>query len=386
MNPRVIEINNRLAAIDERRTAIAAELETENADLDTLGEEVRTLNDEYSNLQAEKRSILISEVSAGGGVVVRRFQNPAPQNPAYNASSPEYRTAWLKNMARDHEGHMMFGEMSREERAAFTFTTENTGAVVPTDIQNRIVELVESESPILADATTTSFTRGFGVPRHKSIDAGDASEVVEGEANADDEQDTFDLLSLDGVEIKKHIVLTRKMEIQSLSAFEDWLVTHLAARIRVAKERHILSRLDNETYGIATENKISGTLSDSEVRRIFSLLRGSGSKVIYASQSLIWNTLVGLKDDNGEKLFVPDSMGDPMVAGRIYGATIKQNDNLPDTVLYAGYPKAILSNNFENVTVVSSLEPKTLKRIFTGYSLYDAGLENPMSFVKYTVG
>ena len=72
------------------------------------------------------------------------------------------------------------------------------------------------------------------------------------------------------MEIKKHIVLTRKMEIQSLSAFEDWLVTHLAARIRVAKERHILSRLDNETYGIATENKISGTLSDSEVRRLFS--------------------------------------------------------------------------------------------------------------------
>lgn len=386
MNPRVREINERMAAIDERRSAIAAELEGETADLDTLGEEVRSLNDEYAQLQAEKRSILIADVAGGAGTVVRSFQQVAPQQrPAYNAASPEYRTAWLKHMARDRDGNMMFGEMNKEERAAFTFTTENTGVVVPTEIQNRIVELVDSESPILSDATTTSFTRGFGVPRHKSIDAGDAAVVDEGEANPDDEQDTFDLLGLDGVEIKKHVVLTRKMEIQSIQAFEDWLVTHLAARIRVAKERHLLSRLGNETYGIAAENKIGGTLSDAEIRRIFGLLHGSGTKVVYASNSMIWNTLFGLTNEKGEKLFIPDSMGDPTIAGRIYGAAIKPNDNLADNKLYAGYPKKILSNNFEDITVVSSLEPKTLKRIFTGYSLYDAGLEDPRAFVEYTV-
>ena len=381
---RLNEINARLAAIDERRTAIATELEGETADLDALGAEVRSLNEEFASLQAEKRSLLLEEVAGGAGTVTRTFQQPAAAQREYNASSAEYRRAWLKNIARDADNNMIFGEMTREERAAFTFTTENTGAVVPTDIQNRIVELVESQSPILGDATTTNFTRGFGVPRHKTIVTGDAAVVAEGAANANDEEDIFDLLGLDGVEIKKHIVMTRKMEIQSLSAFEDWLVTHLAERIRVAKELHILSRLNNETYGIAAENKIGGTLSDSEIRRIFSLLKGSGAKVVYASQAMIWNVLFGITDEKGNKLFVPDSMGDPMVAGRIYGAAVKQNDNLADNDLYAGYPKKILSNNFEDVTVVPSLEPKTLKRIFTGYSLYDAGLEDPKSFVKYT--
>lgn len=379
------ERNTRLNEIDVRIAEIRTAIDDPAADLDALETELRSLLDERTNIEAgtrrreELRSAAISSTQ-----VLRRFDSNPDPAPAYNAASPEYRTAWLKNIARDPEGNMLYGAMTKEERAAFTFTTENTGTVVPTDILNRIVELVESESPILAAATTTSFTRGFGVPRHKSIDAGDAAIAAEGEANPDDEQDTFDLLPLDGVEIKKHVVLSRKMEIQSLSAFEDWLVTHLAARIRVAKEKHILSRLDDSDFGIADTNKISGSLSDAEIRKIFGLLKGSGAKVVYASQAMIWNTLAGLESDAGDKLFVENSMGDPIVAGRIYGAAIVQNDNLADNVLYAGYPKAILSNNFEDVTVVSSLEPKTLRRIYTAYSLYDAGLENPKSFVKYT--
>ena len=100
---------------------------------------------------------------------------------------------------------------------------------------------------------------------------------------------------------------------------------------------------------------------------------------------MIWNTLYGLTDESGAKLFIPDSMGDPTIAGRIYGAAVKPNDNLADNKLYAGYPNSILSNNFEAITIVPSLEPKTLRRIYTAYSLYDAGLEDPKSFVEYTV-
>ena len=330
---RLNEINARLAEISERRAAISAELSAETADLDALGAEVRSLNEEEAALNAEKRSLLIADVNGGAGTVVRSFPQ-TQQRPAYNAASPEYRTAWLKTIAKTPDGNPLFGDLSNEERAAYVMTTENTGAVVPSDIQNRIVELVRSESPILTDATVTSFTRGFGVPRHKSIVAGDAAVTGEGEANPDDEEDAFDLLSLDGEEIKKHVVLTRKMEIQSISAFEDWLVTHLAARIRVAKEKLILARLDNADVGIASSNKISGTLSDAEVRKIFGLLKGSGSKVVYASQSMIWNNLAALEKENGDKLFMESAMEDPVVAGRIYGAVVKQNYNIPDNVLY----------------------------------------------------
>ena len=128
MNPRVTEINARLTAIDERRTAIAAEIETDGADLDALGEEVRALNEEHGRLQAEKRSILLEEVSGGAGNQVRSFHAPTART--YDASSPEYRTAFLKNL--------LGVDLTNEERAAFVHTTTNTPNVLPTTMLTQI--------------------------------------------------------------------------------------------------------------------------------------------------------------------------------------------------------------------------------------------------------
>lgn len=376
---------NRKKEIEARLAAIRDEMEKDSADIDALTEEVRSLKEELRQIEAnaEKRKKLREEVSAGDGVVIRTFTQDKPQEERYDAGSQEYRTAWLKNIAVDERGNRLLGGMTDGERRAFTFVTTNTGAVVPKDIANRIVELVRSQSPILDDASMTFFTRGFGVPRHKSIDAGDAKVVNEGTAN-DDEQDTFDLLNLVGVEIKKHVVLSRQMEIQSIEAFETWLVEHLAARIRIAKEKHVLTRLDDTTYGIAAGNKLTGTLSDAEILKIFSQIDQDGEKVVYANAKTVWAVIAALTDSEGRKLFIPNSMSDPLIAGRVYGAAVKPDANLADNVLYVGVPRSILCNDFDDLEVVSQQEPKTLNRIITAYSLFDAGLENPLAFVKYT--
>ena len=376
---------NRIDEINARLSAIAEEIEKEGADLDALEQEIRSLNEEKRQLQetAEKRQALKASVAAGAGMTVRSFK--AQEKKEYSAASPEYKRAWLKNIAVDETGKPLFDPMDQEERAAFTFLTTNTSAVVPTDILNRIVELVESESPLLEDATMSHFTRGFAIPRHKSIAQGDAAAVDEGAAN-DDEEDIFDQLPLDGVEIKKHVVMSRKMEIQSLEAFEDWLTTHLADRIRVAKEARILSQLSDEDYGIAEDNAYEiEELTDAAVRAAFAKIRQNGAKVIYANSGMIWEQIAGLENLSGQKLFIPNAMSDPKVAGRVYGAVVKEDNNIPDGVLYIGVPKSILCNEFDSLVIVPALEPKTLKRIFTGYSLFDAGLENPLAFVKLTV-
>ena len=300
----------------------------------------------------------------------------------YNAASAEYKSAWLKEMARNAKGEYLVGDLTPDERNAYTFTTANTGAVVPTEIANRIVELVESQAPLYADAKKSGMTKGFGVPRHKSIDAGDAAATNEGAANAD-EQDTFDLLPLDGVEIKKHVNITRKMEFQSIEAFEDWVVDHLAARIAVAKETQILTALNDSTYGIAAANKLtSQTYADSTIRQIFSQIKGQGAKVVYANGTTIWNELFGIQDGENRQLFIPSSMDDPTVQGRIYGAVVKQDDNIPDDVVYVGIPKAILANDFDALTTARDMDIKTWVTTISAYSLFDAGLENPLSFVK----
>lgn len=382
--------------LEERAAAIQTESEAEGADLDVLTAEARALASEREGRAKEKARIEKRQAIANGlGTVIRNGRevtNMEPEQRSYNASSPEYRSAWLKNMAVCN-GQRLFGELTAEERAAFTTTTVNTPNVVPTVLENRIIELVESMAPMYNDATHSGLEQGFAVPRHKGILQGDAKGVAEGTAN-DDEQSEWDQISLDGVEIKKHIVISRKMKFKSLDAFESWLVQHISDRIAVARERLILARLDGAApeggttvanAGIDAANKKAGLeYSDASIRSIMALIKGQGGKTIYANSATIWSGLVGIESAKGEKLFVPDSMGDPIVQGRIYGAVVKLDENLPDNVAYFGIPKKLLVNDYTGTEIFRSMDPKTAAEIILGYTLVDAALENPKSFVKVT--
>ena len=68
----------------------------------------------------------------------------------------------------------------------------------------------------------------------------------------------------------------------------------------------------------------------------------------------------------------------------MYGYTVKEDQNLSNKVIYAGAPSAILANDFEELFINRATDPKSLAEIITGYSLFDAGLENPLAFVKVT--
>lgn len=385
---RIDEINKRLDEIRAMMDAPGYD-DTQSA---ALLEEARKLNQEKAEIEARasRTAELRRMVDPEAVGQINRQQRGA--QPAVGPDSEEYRRAWLKNMAV-RNGVPLLGEMSKEERAAFMATTANTPAVVPTTTMNRIIELVESMAPMYNDASISGLSQGFSIPRHKATTQGDAKGVAEGTVN-DDEQDTFDLLPLAGVEIKKHVVISYSMQFRSLEAFETWLVNHLAQRIAVAKEKLILARLDGTApdggtavanAGIDTGNMLTAqTYADATIRAIFAKLEGQGSRVIYANAATIWNGLVGITDSDGHKLFVPNSMDDPIVTGRIYGATVKLDNNLADNVAYFGVRGKLLANNFDDMRVLTSVEPKTLNQITTAGSIFDAGLENPKSYVKAT--
>lgn len=334
--------------------------------------------------QARQRAQLRARMAAGiAGTVIRNFKNQEgkPMPNAFTNASPEYRTAWLKSVCV-RDGRHLLGDLSEAEKRAFTFMTSNTSAVVPLETQNRIIELVESMAPMLDDAQPSAMTKGFGVPRHKAIVNGDAAVTNEGAAN-DDEEDQFDLLELTGVEIKKHVKITRKMEFQSIDAFEDWLVQHLAERIAVAKEGRILAQLNNTTYGIAAANKISGqSYTDAAVRAIMAMIRGEGEVRVYANRYTIWNGLAGIQQGDGTKAFIPNSMVNPEVEGLLYGAPVRRDENLGNGVVYFGIPRRLLANNFDALTVARDTEVTTFVTTIGAYSLFDAGLEDPLAFVK----
>ncbi len=330
--------------------------------------------------RAQARARLIA---AGGGRVSRNFKNleGKPMNKAYDAASKEYRSAWLKNAAVVGENRLL-GDLTETEKRAFTFTTQNSGSVVPTETLNRIVELVESMSPMLDDANPSAMTKGFGVPRHASIEAGDAAVTSEGAANSD-EEDAFNLLELAGVEIKKHANVTRKMAFQSIDAFEDWLVQHLAERIAVAKEGHIISRLNNVTYGIAAANKLQNQLyTEGTIRAIFGAIKGQGEIKVYANRYTIWNGLAGIQTGDGKYAFISSGKENPEVEGLLFGASVRRDENLANNVAYFGIPARLLVNNFDPLTVERDKDVKTFVTTIGAYSLFDAGLEDPLSWVK----
>lgn len=376
------EIEARLAEIaKELESATAEQLTALNAEADTLIAEREALRSEE-----EQRAALRTRVASGA-----EGSTPKPvieKKAGKGADSEEYRRAWLKNMAvfrmRDGSEQRLLGDLTAEERDAFTFTTQNTASVVPTVTLNRIVELVQSMSPMYDDATKSGMTQGFAVPRHKAITQGDAAVTAEGVAN-DDEEDEFDLLALTGVEIKKHADITRKMQWQSVDAFEDWLVEHLSKRIAVAKEGRVIAQLDNTTYGIDAGNKIARTYTDAAVREILAKIKEVGTKVWYANTATIYNGLAGIKDGNGRPLFINSTTeDDPLVAGRIYGGIVKTDENIPDNTVYVGVPRSILANDFEALFIARDTDAKTFVTTIGGYSLFDAGLENPQAFVKAT--
>ena len=380
--------NDQLKERLEELRAIGENPEERSADeLEALAEERQAIDAEYENRRQAAAAEQLRRENVANGQIGGNIMSTMPETQekrTYDASSPEYRSAWLKEMAVRNGVHL-FGEMNEEERTAYTHTTANSGSVVPTAIMNRIVELVESSYPIYADATKSAMVQGFGVPRHTAIAAGDAAATAEGAAPSNDEQDSFDLLPLSGVEIKKTIVISRKMKWQSIQAFEDWIVQNLADRIGVAKETKILAQLADATYGIAAANVATGVeASDANIRAKLALVRGTGAKVLYANAYTIWNILAGINDGAGNKAFIPNPQADPVTKGVVYGYTVKEDQNLSDKVILAGAPSKILANDFEELFINRATDPKSLAEIVTGYSLFDAGLENPLSFVKVT--
>lgn len=373
--------------LEQRAAQILTEMNADGANLEELRSEAAAIAAEQRiRREIAARQEARSAVAAGAGAVVG---TPAPaqrQERQYTAADEEYRRAWLKNLARDQAGNMPLGELTEEERTAFTHTTANTGTLVPQVIANEIIDLVDSRAPIYQDAYFTYLTKGFGVPRRTGITKGDSRGVAEGTAPADDEQNAFNLLPLDGVEIKKYVAQSRKMQFKSIDAFQAWLVKELGERQIVAKERLCIARLSGAApeggtavaaAGIDAGNKNAAVArTDAGIRGMLAKVKGA-EKTIYANANTIWNVFAGIEDGGGHRLFIPSGMDDPMVAGRIYGAKIKEDPQLVDDEFYIIAKGQLQVNEYDDLFIFSAVEPKTANDIKTAYSLTDAGLRDP---------
>lgn len=283
-----------------------------------------------------------------------------------------------------------------EQRAAFTVTTSNTDKVVPVELKNEIISLIDNSTALFSDVTRDTIPGQYELVRHKSITKGDAAKTAEGAAPTDEEQNVFDRITLTGDEIKKTVKLSRKMMIQSLDSFRTYINREVSARCGVAGDKIVLAKLVDVTLGMAAGNKINvakaGTLTKADVMKALSLLKTYGNPAakgvrIYANQSTIWNQIAAIEDATKRSYFIDERDDDPTVKGRIFGSIVKLEDNLEDGVIMLGYPDLFRSNLFDGPVVEAvTLPDGSWNTAINGYMLYDGGLAVPESFVQLTVG
>ena len=283
-----------------------------------------------------------------------------------------------------------------EKREAHTVTTGNTSAVVPKELKNEIISLIDGSTALFGDVTRDSMSNQYEIVRHKSIDKGDAAKTDEGVAPANEEQNTFDKITLTGAEIKKRVTLSRKMMIQSMDSFKTYITREVSGRLGVAANGIVIARLGDATLGMAAANKIAaataGTLAKADFMKAFGLLKTYGNSVpkgmrVYANQQTIWNQIAAVEDSTKRSYFVNEKNEDPTVQGKIFGSTVKLEDSLADGIILVGYPDLFRSNLFDGPTVEAvKLTDGSWNTAIDGYMLYDGGLAVPEGFAQITIG
>lgn len=384
----------------ERMSALTALIEQRSADAAAAGQQRRARIAAARAAIASGTSHVVETMPLGASATARGSVRDVTD---YRAAETR---GFLKQLASQMDIRLTDGnELTDAERgavaemhkrAAFTITTGNTDAVVPTELKNEIVSLIDNSTALFGDVTRDTMRNQYEVARHKSIDKGDAAKTAEGAAPTDEEQNTFDTITLTGDEIKKRVTLSRKMMVQSIDSFQNYITREVSARLGVAANGIVIARLTDASLGMVAANKISaaaaGTLAKNDFLKAFGLLKTYGNSVpkgmrVYANQQTIWNQIAAVEDANKRAYFVNEKDEDPTVQGRIFGAVVKLEEGLADGVIMVGYPDLFRSNLFDGPTVKAvELTDGSWKNAIDGYMLYDGALAVPEGFVQITIG
>ncbi len=293
----------------------------------------------------------------------------------YNAASKEYRSAFLKNLVGS--------EMSVEERAAFTHTTANTTAPLPTTMLNEIWNQVSKQHVIMGDIRTLRTGTIIEINKHTAIVQGKAKVTAEAAAN-DDEQNTIVKVTLSGKDFSKHVILSYAMAAMSIDALENYLTTEIADNIGEALADDAIATIKT---GVAVGNKVNSVgvkvLTYLEIAKLFGLLKNANNKVVYANNATFYNYIVSIVDTAGRPIFQP-TMQDG-AQGVLLGAQVKIEESVADNEIFVGDPQRVVCNMVQDILIEQDRDIKTHSNIYAGYARAESALLFDTAFAILTV-
>ena len=369
----------RLEEINKRMAVIGEEIGKEDADLDALNVEVDELKEERQAImdKAEKRKSLQNEVANMANVTVleKHKEERGDEKVAdkFGADSKEYRNAFLKTLLGER--------LTDVEERAYLHTTENTDAVIPKELQNKIYSTMEEQHPILQDIQILRTGTVLSIVKHVSIDEGDAKAVAEGVAN-DDEKNTFVNVSLTGKDFSKHVDFSYRLGKMAIPAFEEYLVKEIGNRIGSAMADDIVAQIKSD---MNAENKVEtdGLLTSAHFLGGLAKLKQTGRVFVYANNATLYGSIAQMEGDK-EKLTFLNNLQDN-VSAQILGKGIKEEDAVPEGELLILDPQQFIYNVVQDVMLERDRDIKKHVHTISGFAIAGGTLTNDKAAALVTV-
>ena len=382
---RIKEIEARLAAIkqeiEERGDAMKAE------EIDAMENETKELTEERAGLiaTAEKRNGILDNIAKGGGVSVRSFgkkeeSNADPEDPF---GTPEYRSAWLKNLRRL--------PLTDAEKRTYANASGTGAAVVPTQTANEIISKVKKLAPMLNEVTLLHVKGAvkFAVEGTNN----DAAIHKENEAITAP-ADTLTTVTLSGYEIVKLVQISDTVMTMSIAAFESWIVDMLAEAIaRKVEDFFINGTGTSQPKGIDKANTWSetnsvtvakaGPLTAANVQTLIGLLNAGydrNAKFVMSKRTL-FTDFMPLQDTS--KNHIVTVQGNSYF---VYGYPVLLSDYVKEHEAFLGDFKKVCANLAEDINVKNAYDIDTNSYKYSGIAIFDCQPAIGEAFVKLVKG
>lgn len=368
---RIKEIEARLAAIKQeietRGDAMTAE------EIDVLEQETSQLTEERAGLiaAAEKRNGILDNIAKGAGIVSRSFQqtgnggNDTPEDPF---GTPEYRSAWLKNIRRL--------PLNDAEKRAFSNASGAGAEVIPTQTANEIISKVKTLAPMLNEVTLLHVK---GAVKFAIEGTNNAAALHTENAAITAAADTLTTVSLSGYEIVKLVQISDTVMTMSITAFESWIVNMLAEAIARKVEDLLINGTGiSEPKGIDKANTwdaansvsvgASASLTAANVQALIGLLPSGydcNGKFVMNKKTL-FTDFMPLQDNSKNHIVTVQSNN-----YFVYGYPVLLSDYVADHEAFLGDFKKVCANLAENIGVKSAYDIDTNSYKYSGIAIFD---------------
>lgn len=367
-----------LKKLKERRAVLQEKL---NNILKTAETEERAINEEetkeFDEAEAEIRSIDATIDAYEKSRSLVKEDKPAP----------EQRTAEQTAEAEERAFAAYIRGEAVEERAAVQMTKTDNGAVIPTSIANKIIEMVKEMCPIFSDAEHYNVPGTLNIPYYSeekgAITMTYASEGVDGESTSG----KFLSIELTGylaraiTEVSKSLINNSQFDIVS------FVTRKMAEAISLFLEKECLFGTDKKAEGLKgiKQTKVAASstaVTADELIEVQELIPDRYQANAYWIMSKNTRTAIRkLKDGQGNYLLNKDA--NSRWGYTLFGKDVYISDAMPDmaagkrAIFYGDY-KGLAVKVSENINIEVLRETKARLHLIevVGFIEFDAKVQN----------